>query len=70
MPYPRQHSGRRWAECYVCGIDWPLRELRRDSFGTRRCPRCWDQDGFEENFRYVTLRLEEMEEENAEGDRI
>lgn len=69
--YRRHHfSFRRWAECHICGFDWPLQELKRDSFGTRRCPRCWDQDGYEEYRRNIIIRLEELEEENAEGDRI
>jgi hypothetical protein len=70
MPYPRWPTGQRWEECHICGFDWPLVQLRKDSFGSKRCPKCWDKDGFEEFRRQTALAYEDqtdMEKLN-EGD--
>ena len=70
MPYPRSFSFRRWKECSRCGLDYPLNELRRDSYGSNICPECVDVDGYDEERRKVTMRMEELEPETNPGDRL
>ncbi len=60
MPYPRVKTFQRWEECPRCGLHWPKSQLTKDSFGTRVCPECYDQDGHAEELRRVRLRIEEL----------
>jgi hypothetical protein len=62
MPYPRKPTGQKWLTCYICGFHWPKSQLRRDSYGPQRCPKCWDADGFSELKRDTLLHHEDMEE--------
>lgn len=60
MPYPRYKTFQKWGECPRCGFDYPKSQLTRDHIGTKVCPECWSEDGFEENRRRVNLRVEEL----------
>ena len=68
MPYPRFPTGQKWVECNICGFDYPLNRLKKDSFGSRRCPKCWDHDGHEENLQYSNLSFEESDVIDREED--
>jgi hypothetical protein len=63
MPYPRQHSGRRWHECDECGLDYPLAELHRDYTGLLKCHRCYDPIGWIENRQDIIMKVEETTDE-------
>lgn len=70
MPYPRWPTGQKWLPCYICGFDYPKSQLRKDSYGPQRCPKCYDSDGFEEVKKNILLQHEDMVEENLEDNII
>ncbi len=61
MPYPRSKTFQKWDECPRCGLDWPKNLLHRDYTGARVCSECYDEEGFEEGRRKVSLKVEEMD---------
>lgn len=64
MPTHRGIHGWRWEECDTCGFPWPLHTLKRDYTNYRKCPRCYDEQGFAENREDLFLSLEEITEED------
>jgi hypothetical protein len=70
MPYPRWPTGQKWVECNICGFDFPLSQLKKDSFGSRRCYRCWDADSHQEHMRNVLLRFEDPQPTTEDEDMV